>query len=107
LRSPTGVGIDIALGGLPFEERVVERASAFTYPPDISLVTCSAEDLIVMKSFAGRGQDWVDVERVITRQAGALDWRYIREQLTPLAQLKEEPEIVHALERRRREFERD
>ncbi len=39
------------------------------------LLTCSAEDLIVLKAFAARGRDWVDVEGIIVRQAGALDWR--------------------------------
>ncbi len=105
LRSRNGVGLDVALGALPFEERVVQRSSLFAYPPDVSLRTCSAEDLVVMKSFAGRGQDWVDVERIIVRQTGRLDWNYIRAQLRPLAELKEAPEILTELERRRREFE--
>ena len=66
----------------------------------------SAEDLIVLKAFAGRGQDWVDVERIIVRQTGNLDWNYIREQLGPLAELKDAPEILEQLETRRTEFER-
>jgi predicted nucleotidyltransferase len=70
------------------------------------LRTCSAEDLIVLKAFAGRGQDWADIERVIVRQSGKLDWNYIYEQLRPLAQLKDAPEIVDQLEARRVEFER-
>ena len=73
---------------------------------DVSLRTCSAEDLVVLKAFAGRGQDWVDVERIIVRQTGKLDWNYIREQLQPLAELKEAPEILNQLEARRVEFER-
>jgi hypothetical protein len=106
LRSRAGVGLDVALGALPFEAEVVRRATPFEYPPGVTLRTCSAEDLIVMKAFAGRGQDWVDVERIIVRQTGKLDWPYIREQLRPLAELKEAPEIVEQLERRRVEFER-
>jgi hypothetical protein len=38
--------------------------------------------------------------------AGKLDWDYIREQLQPLAELKEAPEILDQLEARRIEFER-
>jgi hypothetical protein len=53
-----------------------------------------------------RGQDWVDVERTIVRQTGKLDWNYIREQLQPLAELKENPQILDELEARRLEFER-
>jgi hypothetical protein len=47
----------------------------------------------------------VDIERIIVRQTGRLDWTYIREQLGPLAELKEAPEILAELERRRVEFE--
>lgn len=49
--------------------------------------------------------DWVDVERTIVRQTGRLDWGYIHEQLAPLAELKDAPEILDQLERRRAEFE--
>ena len=105
LRSRNGVGLDVALGALPFEELVVQRSSFFDYSPKIALRTCSGEDLVVLKAFAGRGQDWVDVERIIVRQTGKLDWTYIRTQLRPLAELKDAPEILDQLERRRIEFE--
>lgn len=105
LRSTAGVGLDVALAGLPFEERIIDRATEFVYPSGISLRTCTAEDLIVLKSFAGRAQDWVDVENVILRQGGQLDWSYIEEQLAPLAELKEEPEIIEQLLRHRRKIE--
>jgi hypothetical protein len=103
IRASNKVGLDVALGGLPFEESVVQRSSLFAYPPNIQLRTCSAEDLVVMKSFAGRGQDWVDVERILVRQAGKLDWGYIQSQLRPLAELKDEPEILSRLDRLREE----
>jgi hypothetical protein len=106
LRSDNGVGLDIALGALAFEESMVQRSSLFAFPPAIELRTCSAEDLIVLKAFAGRGQDWVDVERIIVRQTGKLDWTYIFDQLTPLAELKDAPNIIEQLEQRRIEFER-
>ena len=105
LRSSKGVGLDVALAALPYEALVIERSSYFDYPPGIPLRTCSAEDLIVLKAFAGRGQDWVDVERMIVRQTGKLDWDYIREQLRPLAELKDAPQILDELEARRVEFE--
>jgi len=101
LRNPLGVGLDIALGGLPFEESVVARSSLFAFPPQAPLRTCSAEDLIVLKAFAARPKDWLDVEGIIIRQTGKLDWAYIRRQLQPLAELKAQPEIMDELERRR------
>jgi hypothetical protein len=106
LRSKTGVGLDIALAGLPFEESAVARSTLYTFPPDTALRTCSAEDLVVLKTFANRPKDWIDVEGVIARQTGKLDWDYIRRQLRPLAELKESPQILDALEKCRTEFER-
>jgi hypothetical protein len=105
-RAPSGVGLDIALGGLPFEESVVERSSLFAFAPQTLLRTCSAEDLIVLKAFAARPRDRLDVEGIIVRQTGKLDWAYVRRQLQPLTELKEAPEIMEELERRRLEFER-
>lgn len=105
LRAPSGVGLDVALGGMPFEEDVIARSSPFRFSAETTLRTCSAEDLIVMKSFAGRTKDWLDVEGIIVRQTGHLDWEYVRRQLAPLAELKEEPELLEELARRRREFE--
>ncbi len=101
LRARSGVGLDIALGGLPFEESAVQRSSAFRFPPDTVLRTCSAEDLIVFKAFADRPKDWVDVDGVIIRQSGQLDWGYVRTHLAPLAELKDAPEIMDRLEKRR------
>lgn len=47
LRSPGGVGIDVALGALPFEERAVADASDWRVDDQTVLRTCSAEDLVV------------------------------------------------------------
>ncbi len=104
-RAPSGVGLDIALGGLPFEESAVVRSSKFAFPADVLLRICSAEDLIVMKAFAARPRDWLDVEGTIVRQTGKLDWIYIRRQLRPLVELKEAPQIMDQLESRKIEFE--
>ncbi len=105
LRTASGVGLDIALGGLPFEESAVVRSSLFTFPPDVPLRTCSAEDLIVLKAFADRPKDWVDVDGIIIRQARTIDWTYVRTQLAPLAELKEDPEIVDRLDARLSELD--
>jgi len=105
LRAASGVGLDIALGGLAFEESAVARSSLFTFPPDVPLRTCSAEDLIVFKAFADRPKDWVGVDGVIIRQADTLDWTYVHTQLAPLAELKDDPRILDRLEARRRELD--
>ena len=46
-----------AFGALSFEELTVERASSWAWTADAALTTCSAEDLVVHKVFAGRDLD--------------------------------------------------
>lgn len=91
------VGIDISLGALFFEENAVKRAVSYKFLPGIKLNICTAEDLIVYKAFAARLQDWADIENILTVQNN-LYWDYIYEQLNPLVELKEEPEILTKLE---------
>jgi len=99
LKSESGVGIDIALAGLPFEEEVIERASEFEYLPGIKLRICSAEDLVILKAFADRSQDWADVESIVERQSKNLDRNYIVKHLKPLSALKDAPWIMSHLEK--------
>ncbi len=99
LKNSAGIGIDIALGALPFEELAVKRAVKIELADGIPIKICSAEDLIVMKAFASRPQDWIDVEGIMIRQSSkALDWNYIWTQLKPLVEAKEQPEIINTLE---------
>ncbi len=94
IRTKAGFKADIALGGLPFEESAVDRASDYAYSDRVVLRTCTAEDLVVMKAFAARPQDQIDVEGILIRQSGKLDWSYIYANLEPLAELKEAPELM-------------
>ncbi len=94
-----GVDVDIALAALAFEERCVARASAWQLGDGTMLTTCSAEDLIVHKAFAGRGLDWGDVERVLIRQHGKLNVAQIHSELRPLLELKGEIEALDQLNR--------
>ena len=90
LTSAAEIPIDVALGAMPFEERAVGRSSPFIVSADVALMTCSAEDLIVFKAFAGRDQDWIDIEGIAVRQSGRLDEGVIWEELNPLLDLKED-----------------
>ena len=94
LQGSNGVPLDVSLGAMPFEERAVERSSAFDVGEGQSLQTCSAEDLIVLKAFAGRDKDWLDIEGVALRQAGRLRESLIWEELEPLLELKDSPETA-------------
>jgi hypothetical protein len=92
IRSSQGVEIDVGLGGLPYEERVIKRATAFDIGSTNTLTTCSAEDLVILKTFAGRLRDWADIAEIAARQAGKLDTRLIHRELKPLLELKEDSE---------------
>jgi hypothetical protein len=98
-RTHAGVDVDIAFGALPFEEHSIERASDWIVDSERSLPTCSAEDLIVHKVFAGRDRDWDDVRGVLVRQHRKLDWKVIDEELPPLLELKETPEAWQRLQK--------
>ena len=82
---------------------MINRTSKREYLPKISLRICSTEDLIVLKAFADRNKDWSDIESVLIKQR-KLDWKYINQQLAPLVELKEEPEILTKLEKLRKEI---
>lgn len=97
LSASNGVAVDISLSGLPFEDEMIRRATPFKFSPDCSLLTCSAEDLVILKAFADRAKDWNDVETIAMRQESKLDVEYITEQLTPLCDVKESPEIIEKL----------
>lgn len=98
LHASNRVPIDVALAAMPFEERAESRASDYSIGEGVTLRTCSAEDLVVFKVFAGRPQDWLDVEGIVLRQADSLDRERILEELEPLLDLKEDSESMARLE---------
>ena len=107
LRSSEGLGIDIALGALPFEESAVHRAHKIEMESGARVKLCTAEDLIVMKAFADRALDWNDIRGILVRQGSAnLDWSYIFHHLKPLCEVKEAPHIPTRLRALRTELER-
>lgn len=85
-----GVHADIALGAMPFEEHAAARATAFDLGGGSTVTTCSAEDLVVHKAFAGRDKDWLDIRGIVTRQGAKLDQRQIWDELLPLLELRED-----------------
>lgn len=101
LRTASGIEIDVALAALPFEEEMIRRASPFDPVAGVSITTCSAEDLIVLKAFAARPRDWSDVESICRRQR-RIDWAYVDATLAPLAEVKPDEPIVETLSRIRR-----
>jgi len=55
-----------------------------------------------LELFASCAIDIRDAEGISVRREKTLDWRYVEEQLCPLAELKEEPEIMQKFARLRK-----
>ncbi|NOU32127.1 MAG: nucleotidyl transferase AbiEii/AbiGii toxin family protein [Polyangiaceae bacterium] len=87
LWSSARVALDVSLGAMPFEEHTIERASDFTIGAAQVIRTCSAEDLIVHKTFAGRDKDWLDIRGIVKRRGDALNRELIWTELAPLLEL--------------------
>lgn len=96
-KASNGVPLDIALAAFPYEERVIDRASTFAFAPDVVLRTASAEDMVVLKAFAARDQDWVDVKGIVEKQIDRLSWDYVFRELTTLCNIKEDHSPVERL----------
>lgn len=98
LQSTDGVPIDISLAAFPYEEQVIQRATDFVFLEDVSLRTCSAEDLVVLKAFADRPRDWADIEGILKRGRREMDWTYTVSMLEQMCALKESPQILTRLQ---------
>jgi len=93
-----GVALDVSLSGLPYEARLMHRATAFVVAEGVTIVTCSAEDLVVLKAFAGRPQDWLDIEGVVVRQGSGLSRDLVTTELRPLLEFKEDADAEPRLQ---------
>ena len=97
IETPSGVPVDVSLAGLAFEARIIDRSTPFDIVDGAAFTTCSAEDLVVLKAFADRVQDWLDIEGVIVRQGRRLNRTLVLEELRPLLELKEDDEAESRL----------
>lgn len=99
LNSKDNVPLDITLTGLYFEELMIQRSSKQTFMPGYNLNICSLEDLIVMKAFANRPKDWMDIEGIVLRQQDKINMEVVFANLAPLAAIKEDSTIVENLKK--------
>lgn len=97
LKNTKGTHVDVALGAMDFENRSVIRSSLWKVSGTKQLRTCSAEDLLVHKTFAGRNRDWTDIEGILLRQGEKLDLLQVYRELGPLLELKDTPEAMDRL----------
>lgn len=99
LEADNGTPLDVALGAVPFEENSIRRSSPFSIGEGRSLMTCSAEDLLVHKVVANREKDWIDVDGILVRQWGKLNLDLFRTEVEPLLELRGDPDILARFER--------
>ncbi|MFH1516497.1 MAG: hypothetical protein ABIH17_01325 [Pseudomonadota bacterium] len=98
LRASNGIPLDISLGALDFENKAAERSLAVEIADNVRLRLCSPEALIVFKVFAGRPQDWLDIEGVVAKSGARIDWDEVRADLRLLLELKHDTESAQRLE---------
>ncbi|MBA4032191.1 MAG: hypothetical protein C0478_15070 [Planctomyces sp.] len=73
-------------------ERTLQAGASFhEFSGGILLPTISAEDVVVMKTLAGRDQDWIDVKNVVV-QGDRLDIEAIDQRMESICELYEHDE---------------
>jgi hypothetical protein len=96
IKASNGRDVDISLGALPIDHPPPPPPHLLEFAPGLCLPCCTAEDLFIMKAFAGRPRDWLDAESIVVRQR-QLDHEYILKHLSELCELKEAPDhLEHA-----------
>lgn len=93
LQASNGIHLDVALSAIPFEKQCIARSTLWEARPGLKLRLCSAEDLVVHKAYANRDRDWIDLEGVLLSQRDKLDFIRIFDDLRPLIELKDRPDI--------------
>jgi predicted nucleotidyltransferase len=95
----TSVKVDLALGLTGFEQNAILNATQVDFG-GFPVSVISAEDLMLMKTLAGRPRDTDDVAKIVLRQGDALDWDYVLQTARALEQAIGH-ELVSPLERLR------
>jgi len=87
-----GIRLDLIFSRLPYEEKAIRRAKTVKFGK-ISVVVCTAEDLIIHKIISERSLDLEDVRWIIKQQHVRLDRDYLDPLVKELSHLLERPEI--------------
>ncbi|MBL7161100.1 MAG: nucleotidyltransferase [Anaerolineales bacterium] len=87
----SGIGIDISLGTLPFEQEMIAR-SIVVQLEGLKIRLPTPEDLIILKAVAHRPKDLLDIQGVIQSHPD-LNRERIQDWVTQFAQLLEMPEL--------------
>jgi len=88
---PTNFPLDISLGLIEFEERLIERASPIKIGR-LNIPVATTEDLIILKAMADRPQDIADIDHLLTANPH-VHRLYIRRVLKEFSRILERPEM--------------
>ena len=105
LHDPSGMPLDVILSGPGPEEEFYARAQK-TDIGGVVVPVVSAEDLVVMKVFAGRVRDLDDVRGIVKRRAKALDAARIRRLLSEIEKALDRVDLVPVFDSIRAESNR-
>ena len=97
----TDIRVDLILSTTPYECAAIARAVEVEVGGE-AVPFASAEDLILLKLFAGRERDLEDARSIVARQGVRLDWRYLEhwaEAFTDIPGREELPTRLQALRR--------
>lgn len=97
-QTSSGYPVDISFGLPGYEEEVIGRSVEVEIAPEIRVRICSAEDLIIHKTVAGRVTDVLDIQQIIARHNQSLDLPHIRYWLGVFADLLETDDITTRFE---------
>ncbi|MBN3033161.1 MAG: hypothetical protein JW873_03610 [Candidatus Saganbacteria bacterium] len=88
---PSGIGLDISLGRLPFEVAAIKGSKRYKIG-GVDLRLPRVEDLIIFKSVAHRPQDMIDIQEMIKLNPN-VDEKYLRDQLQEFSRILDKAEI--------------
>lgn len=90
----SGVGVDVSLAWLPFEEAALTQAEPLDFGAGVIVPTARPEDLIVYKAVAWRERDRTDIVRLLRLYPGEVDLARVRHLVGQFAEVLEAPERV-------------
>jgi predicted nucleotidyltransferase len=73
----TGVRVDMIFSNTDYEQSAVSRAQLVEIE-GVQVPFATAEDLLLLKLFAGRPRDIEDADGIVRRKGRSLNWPYIR-----------------------------
>ncbi len=99
MQDGAGCRVDLLLTDTPFDAQVIARARQVTVKPDLEVVVCTPEDLIIYKMISTRPRDQEDVKGIVRRQRTVLDEPYIVDWLQQFEQALDDSTLVESYRR--------